>query len=261
MILGLLQARVSSRRLPGKVLKPILGVPMLLRQIERLARCRRIDRLVVATSTDPSDDPLVVECQRHGIGVYKGSLSDVLGRFADASRIFRPNAIVRLTGVCPLADWELIDQAIELFETGGYDYITNFEPPTYPDGLDVEVVSTEALLEVAVVAQLPSEREHVTLFIRNHPERYKIGRLTQSIDLSSHRWTVDDPEDLDFVQQIYQALYPTDAAFTTDDILSFVRNNPELLTINAHIGRNEGLKKSLILDEIWLSKGTGRDER
>ena len=102
---------------------------------------------------------------------------------------FVADIVVRLTGDCPLADWELIDQAIDAFQAGGYDYLTNAEPPTYPDGLDVEVVSEKALLDAAVTAQLPSEREHVTLFIRNHPERFNIGRLTQSMDLSFHRWT------------------------------------------------------------------------
>jgi len=127
---------------------------MLFRQIERLARCRRIDRLVVTTSTDPSDDPLVVECARRDIPVHRDSLFDVLGRFASAARVFRPDIVVRLTGDCPLADWELIDQAIDAFQAGGYDYLTNAEPPTYPDGLDVEVVSEKALLDAAVTAVL-----------------------------------------------------------------------------------------------------------
>jgi len=254
MILALLQARVSSSRLPGKVLKPILEQPMLFRQIERLVRCRRIDRLVVTTSTDPSDDPLVAECTRRNISVHRDSLFDVLERFASAARVFRPNIVVRLTGDCPLADWELIDQAIDAFQAGGYDYLTNAEPPTYPDGLDVEVVSEKALLDAAVTAQLPSEREHVTLFIRNHPERFNIGRLTQSMDLSFHRWTVDDPEDLDLVQRIYEALYPANAAFTTADVLAFLQSNPELMAINSHIERDAGLRKSLMLEESRLQR-------
>ena len=126
-------------------------------------------------------------------------------------------------------------------------------PPTYPDGLDVEVVSEKALLDAAVTAQLPSEREHVTLFIRNHPERFNIGRLTQSMDLSSHRWTVDDPEDLDLIQRIYEALYPANVAFTTADILALLQSNPELMAINSHLERDAGLRKSL-LDESRLQR-------
>ncbi len=254
MILGLLQARVSSSRLPGKVLKPILGEPMLFRQIERLGRCRRVERLVVATSTEASDDVLVKECAQRNIAVHRGDLGDVLGRFACAARQFSPKAVVRLGGDCPLADWQLIDEAIDMFETGGYDYLTNADPPTYPDGLDVEVVSTEALLETAAVAQLPSEREHVTLFIRKHSDRFRIGRITRNPNLSALRWTVDNPEDLDLVRRIYEALYPANAAFTTADILALLENNPELTAINGHIERDEGLKPSLQRDQIWLQR-------
>lgn len=252
MILGLLQARVSSSRLPGKVLEPILGEPMLFRQIERLGRCRRIARLVVTTSTDASDDVVVNECERRNIAVHRGNLSDVLGRFACAARQFSPDAIVRLSGDCPLVDWQLIDEAIDIFEAGRYDYLTNADPPTFPDGLDVEIVSTEALLETAAVAQLPSEREHVTLFIRNHPERFRIGRMVRDPDLSALRWTVDNPEDLDLVRRIYEALYPANAAFTTADILELLKKKPQLMAINGHIERDEGLKLSLQRDQIWL---------
>lgn len=252
MILGLLQARVSSSRLPGKVLEPILGEPLLFRQIERLGRCRRIERLVVTTSTEASDDVLVNECAHRNIAVHRGDLGDVLGRFACAAREFNPKTIVRLCGDCPLADWQLIDEAIETFEAGRYDYVTNADPPTYPDGLDVEVVSTEVLLQTATAAQLPSEREHVTLFIRRHPERFKIGRIARNPNLAALRWTVDNPEDLNFVRRVYEALYPGNAAFTTADILALLERRPQLTAINAHIARDEGLQPSLQRDQIWL---------
>jgi spore coat polysaccharide biosynthesis protein SpsF len=254
MILGVLQARVSSSRLPGKVLKPILGQPMILRQIERLRRCKRMDQLVVATSTDPSDDPLVRMCEDSGVAVYRGSLLDVLSRYVGAAASYQPTAVVRLTGDCPLADPTLIDRAIENYSAGGYDYLSNVDPPTYPDGLDAEVVSYRALLEANDRARLPSEREHVTPYIRDHPEQFRLGAMKQNIDLSGLRWTVDNAEDFEFVRLVYEALYPSNLRFDTADILELMGRRPELARINSHIARNEGLMKSVAADQA----ATGR---
>jgi spore coat polysaccharide biosynthesis protein SpsF len=255
MILAILQARVSSTRFPAKVLKPLLGVPMIFRQLERIRDCRRLDGLVVATSTDPSDDPLVAECACRGVRVYRGSLDDVLDRFGGAAEAENADAIVRLTADCPLADWQVIDSAVGLFHGGAYDYVSNTEPPTYPDGLDVEVISRRALREAAAEARLPSEREHVTPFIRKHPERYAIGQLVQVDDESDHRWTVDEVADFELVRRIYEALYPVNPRFTTADILSLMRRNPELISINRHIERNISLRKSERADAEWRGKG------
>jgi spore coat polysaccharide biosynthesis protein SpsF len=254
MILGVLQARVSSSRLPVKVMKTILGTPMILLQIERLKQCRRIDRLVVATSTEASDDPLVRACESHGITIYRGSLSDVLSRFVGAAQPYQPTAVVRLTGDCPLADAQVIDFAIETYLSGGYDYLSNVDPPTYPDGLDVEVVSYRALLEANDRARLPSEREHVTPYIRNHPEQFRLGSVKQSVDQSALRWTVDNPEDFEFVRLVYEALYPSNPLFGTADILALMDRRPELVRINRHVPRNAGLVKSLAADEEWTGR-------
>jgi spore coat polysaccharide biosynthesis protein SpsF (cytidylyltransferase family) len=254
MILAVLQARVSSSRLPGKVLKPILGTPMLFLQIERVARSRRIDYLVVATSTDPSDDPIFEQCQSRGVQVHRGSLADVLSRFVGAVAPYQPKTVVRLTGDCPLADWRVIDLAIETFEAGGYDYLSNVDPPTYPDGLDVEVFSYRALLDADLNAEKPTEREHVTPFIRNSPERFKVGVLTQKIDQSKLRWTVDDPRDFDLVRTVYEALYPVNPKFETADVLALLRRQPELSRVNSGISRNEGLAKSLAADESCVRR-------
>jgi spore coat polysaccharide biosynthesis protein SpsF (cytidylyltransferase family) len=251
MILAILQARVSSSRLPGKVLKPILGKPMLFLQIERLMRCRRFHLLVVATSIDRSDDILAQQCAERGILVYRGSLTDVLDRFIGAAQKYEPDAVVRLTGDCPLADWEVIDLTISTFLNGGYDYLSNTDPPTYPDGLDVEIVSYRALIEAGAEARLPSEREHVTLFARNHPDRYRIGSVKQQVDLSSLRWTVDESEDLEFVRAVYEALYPSKHDFNTSDILALIGRRPELRRINDNIARDVGLSKSRAIDEEW----------
>lgn len=250
--LAILQARVSSTRLPGKVLKPILGEPMLLRQIERLRRCRGFDRLVVATSTDASDDPLAAACEGWDVACHRGSLDDVLDRFVAAARAYQPDIVVRLTGDCPLADPEVIDAVIRYFRQGDYDYASNVDPPTFPDGLDVEVMRYSCLVQAHREATLPSQREHVTPFIRAHAERFRLGCHTAATDLSHLRWSVDEPDDFAFVKAVYEALYPGKPDFTTADVLRLLAGNGHLASINSAIARNEGLKKSLLKDAEHL---------
>ena len=258
MILGLLQARTSSRRLPGKVLKPILGRPMLARQIERLRRARRLDKLVVATSTDTSDGPIAGLCATIHVHCFRGSLDDVLDRFYQAARSYAPRAVVRLTGDCPLADPEVIDQLIEKHVSGGFDYTSNVVMRTYPDGLDAEVMEFHCLEDAWYEAKLPSEREHVTPFIRARHDRYRFGRLTQPRNLSHHRWVVDDPEDFAFVAAIYEALYPVKPAFTTADILDLLERRPDIAAKMGHAPTNEGYRRSLAADAAALAARKGK---
>jgi spore coat polysaccharide biosynthesis protein SpsF len=221
MILGLLQARMSSTRLPGKVMKPILGAPMIDRQLERLARARSIDRLAVATSDDPSDDVLAAHLQARGVQVHRGPLYDVLARFAGALDAFGPaEHVVRLTADCPLADWRVIDDCIALHVDGGFDYSSNDLEPSYPRGVDVEVMRSDVLKAAAREATAPDEREHVTLFIYRRPDRFRLGSLKVAEDHSAERWTVDTPADFDFVRRVYERLYPDNPAFTSEDILA-----------------------------------------
>lgn len=252
-VLSILQARTSSSRLPGKVLMPILGKPMLFLHIERLRRCREFDQLVVATSIDPSDEALAAACESRGIACFRGSLNDVLDRFVQAARPYQPDTVVRLTGDCPLADPRVIDDVIRYFHAGDYDYVSNCVPPTFPDGLDVEVMRFSCLEQAHREAVLPSQREHVTLFLRTHPERYRLGNYTAYVDRSTMRWTVDEPEDFEFVRQVYEKLYPLSSAFTTQDILDLLENEPALQRINAQFERNEGAKKSLLADANYLA--------
>lgn len=207
MILAVLQARMSSSRLPGKVMKPILGQPMIGRQIERLRRCEAIDRLVVATSLDRSDDPLAAYCDELGVKVFRGSLADVLGRFQGAALVCGgAEHVVRLTADCPLAEPGVIDACVRLHLATGADYTSNTLERTYPDGLDVEVMRASALAEAAREADDAYEREHVTPFLYRRPERYRIAQLRQTRNLSDLRWTVDTTEDLAFVEQVFEAL-------------------------------------------------------
>lgn len=253
--LAILQARVSSSRLPGKVLLPVLGEPMLFRQIERIRRAAHIDHLVVATSIDPSDDPLAKECAVRGISCGRGSLNDVLDRFIVCAGTYNPEIVIRLTGDCPLADPDLIDQMLKEFEEGAYDYLTNANPPTFPDGLDIEVMRFSCLLEAHREATLPSEREHVTPFLRAHPERYRLGNHASEVDRSGLRWTVDEEQDFAFVQAVYQHLYPGRADFSAADIYQLLEDNPQLMAINSSFERNEGFKKSLQEDAHFLTRG------
>lgn len=248
-VLAILQARVTSTRLPNKVLASLHGQPMLARQIERLHRAKKLDKLVVATSCDASDDPLAAMCSAIGVPCYRGSLNDVLARFHGACSVFGPaDHIVRLTGDCPLADPAVIDSVVLHHMTSGADYTTNAFPPTWPDGLDVEVMRTEILQLIFEEARLPSEREHVTPYIYKHPDRFRIENVKSARDLSALRWTVDEPADLAFVSEVYAALYPQNSSFDTMAILSLLEQRPELAKLNTQFLRNEGYAKSLAND-------------
>jgi len=253
MILAVLQARMSSSRLPGKVLKPILGKPMLAHQIARVQRSKLIDKLVVATSTDASDDPIGILCRKMGVDCFRGSLDNVLDRFYQCAKKFKAGSVVRLTGDCPLADPEIIDNTISYFLKNGFDYANNCgKETTFPDGLDLEVFTFEALETSWNKARLPSEKEHVTPYITKHPEVFNLGLYKGVEDFSDLRWTVDEPRDFEFVTRIYEILYPESPSFNTQDILDLLKRNPEIMKINAGIERNEGSKKSLKQDEEYL---------
>ena len=243
--LAILQARVTSSRLPGKVLKPIMGRPMLALQIERVLRSKNIDQLIIATSTDRSDDRLATFCLDMNVHCYRGSLKDVLDRFYQAAQTCKPDHIVRITGDCPLIDPEVIDEVIAFYLNGDYDYASNSVEPTFPDGLDVEIFRFSALEGAWKEACLPSQREHVTPFIHQQPNRYRIGHYKNTEDLSHLRWTVDEPEDFDLVNKIYEELYPAEPNFRMADVLHLLQQRPEWLTINKQFERNEGFIKSL----------------
>jgi len=219
MTVAILQARMSSTRLPGKVMKPLAGRPMIERQLERLRRCETLERLVVATSLDTSDDPLAALLGELGVDVHRGSLTDVLDRYVGAAQAFGVTGdVVRLTADCPLADPGVIDGCVRRRVELGVDYCSNGRRRTYPHGLDVEAFTLEALLTAGREATDPYDREHVTPFIYRHPERFTIGELAQAQDEGYLRWTVDTPEDFAFVERVYAALYPTKPDFTSDDV-------------------------------------------
>jgi len=252
VILGILQARVSSKRLPAKVLLPLVGKPMLLRQFERLQRSHFLDQLIIATSTDSSDDPIEDLCKTEGIHCFRGSLEDVLSRFYHASLNFKPDQIARFTGDCPLSDPKIVDRVIQFHLTEKFDYSSNSLDPTFPDGLDTEVFTFSALEMAYQKAKLTSDREHVTPFLYHHPETFHLGSYRNETNLSHLRLTIDEAVDYEVVSLIFEQLFPRKPDFDLDDALNFLSQNKILQTLNRKVIRNEGYQKSLAMDNQVL---------
>ncbi len=236
---------MGSSRLPGKVLLLVAGKPLLQHQIERVRRAKAIDLLVVATSTDAADQPIADLCARLGVPCFRGSLDDVLDRMVQAARPHAPRWFVRLTGDCPLADPGVIDEVVHTCRDADADYASNALHPTFPDGLDVECMRFTSLEEAWRDARKPSEREHVTPFLHQQPQRFRIREVRHEPDLSGLRWTVDEPADFVFVSQVFEHLLPRLPRFGMKDVLQLLAARPELAQINGGIVRNEGYLRSL----------------
>ncbi|MCI0582965.1 MAG: glycosyltransferase family protein [Chloroflexi bacterium] len=226
---------MGSTRLPGKVLAPIVGRPMLDLQLERLERVQTPAIIVVATSTLPADDVVVEVARARGTATHRGSEDDVLARFAGAAAAVDAAVIARTTADCPLIDPGVVDRALEAVVAGTCAYASNTVDRTYPRGLDIEAF-TRAALEVADrEATDPAEREHVTPFILRRPELFRPCSVKADADRSAERWTVDTAEDLELVRRIYEALYPANPAFSTADVIALLNDHPEWRAINAGV--------------------------
>ncbi len=224
---------MSSSRLPGKVMRPLLGEPMIGRQIERILRAQKLDRLIVATSGRSDDDVVSRHCRALGVGVHRGSLDDALDRYVGATREFGRQAkhIVRLTADCPLTDWSVIDACVDQHLHAGDAFTSNAMRRTFPQGLDVEVM-TVSLLEELAAHSTTVQREHVTQLVYDQPQTYRIGHVTQAIDESQRRWTVDTAADFAMVEAVYGALYVQKPDFKSQDIRDFLDSRPEIRRIN-----------------------------
>jgi len=231
-ILTLLQARTTSTRLPGKVLKPVLGEPMMQRQIERTRAARNIGKLAVATSDHPSDDAIEALCSSLHLDCFRGSLEDVLDRYYRAALHYEPRHIVRMTCDCPMMDPQIVDDTIERHLQEENDYTSAGHDSGYPRGLNVEVMCRAALETAWRETRSPEDREHVTPYIKHHPEQFRTGRLVSAVDYSNMRWTVDTPEDFSFITRVYEMLYPGNPRFGMEDILQLLSRHPELSSIN-----------------------------
>jgi spore coat polysaccharide biosynthesis protein SpsF len=240
---------MNSSRLPGKVLVDIAGTPMLQRIIERTAAARSVDEVVVATTIGPDDDVLVDQLHRAGVGsVYRGSVDDVLDRFARCATLHRADIVVRVTADDPLKDPGLIDRAVAILMTDpSMDYCSNTIIPSFPEGLDIEVVRFAALSRANAEAFLKSDREHVTPYIWRHPKRFGVHNFSADRDLSSWRWTVDEPADVEFMRAIF-ARFGDDPLVPYQQVVAWIDANPDLRLINEGQARNAGYLKSLQAD-------------
>jgi spore coat polysaccharide biosynthesis protein SpsF len=236
-IVMIVQARMTSTRLPGKVLKQVLDKPLLEYQIERLRQVQLVDEIVVATTTNQADDPIIDLCQHLSIPYFRGSEFDVLGRYYEAAITHQAETIIRVTADCPVIDPEVIDRVIQFYvqNQSAYDYVSNCLQRSYPRGMDVEVFSFESLQKAYVQATDPFEREHVTPFIYGHNKEYRLANLAAPDDQSQHRWTVDTPEDFELIRRILESLYPKQPQFRLLDILTLLHHHPEWRVLNAHI--------------------------
>ncbi|MGD8326011.1 MAG: glycosyltransferase family protein [Sphingomonadales bacterium] len=238
MIIAVLQARIGSSRFPGKVLANILGQPLLVRQIERIARARLIDRLVVATTGRDEDDAIAHLAGQLRIDCYRGSVDDVLDRYYQCAKRYDADHIVRLTADCAFLDPQVIDDLVRMHLREANSYSSNTQPKSYPQGLEAEIMSRKTLAWVWENATQVSEREDVTSFIHNNPELLRIGNLQNQIDHSALRWTIVERNDLNFTREIYAELYPENPAFTTQDVLDYLNAHPEIGQITSETGPN-----------------------
>lgn len=250
MITAIVQARMGSTRLPGKVLMPILGQPMLALQLQRVSAAKLVDRVVIATSGHPSDLAIQQFAQIKGIPCIRGAVDDVLDRYHQAAKRNNAEHIVRLTGDCPLIDPDVIDTVIRVHIKERNDYTSNVHPPTFPDGMDVEVMSFAALNEAWSYADKPSEREHVTSYFRRDLDHVQMGNVLHDQDLSHLRLTVDEAADYEVVKSVFEGLIAQGLTFTLADITAFLQENAQVAEKNADIKRNEGFEQSLKKDAL-----------
>ena len=239
--LVILQARMASTRLPGKVMLEINGIPSIKFQIDRI-RNSKIDNLVVATSTDYSDDILVAYLKTIDVEVRRGPLEDVATRFQQILDEYNPESFLRLTADCPFVMPKLIDQMLDCFQLKNLDYLTNSTPPTFPDGLDIEVVKTSAFMNLVSLHLTAREREHVTLGFNSGNREFIRDNFGNLSDLSYLRWTLDYPEDLEYLRKIASYLVGREKYFAFEDILEILENHPEIVNHRGSNFRNIALK-------------------
>jgi len=236
-IVAIIEARFSSTRLPGKVLMPILGQPMLVRIVQRLKLARTLDDIVVATTDSAADDAVVDAMNYMGAHTFRGSETDVLDRVVKAAQAANADIIVEVTGDCPLIDPGLVDKVVADFLVGGADFVSNIIPHTTPRGTDVRVFRTSQLAEINRTSTDPADHEHVSLHFWEHLDRYACRNVEMDLPdvVSEIRLTVDTAEDLELVRAIYEGLYEKNPTFNLVDVLDFLNSRPELLELNRHI--------------------------
>jgi len=249
-VVAIIQARMGSTRLPGKVMKEIVGKPMLYHVINRVKHAKELDDIVIATTNLKEDTQILDLASEMEVRSYAGSENDVLDRYYQAAIMSKVDVIVRITADCPLVDPNVIDKVVRYYRINKFDYVGTSIKPSYPDGIDVEVFSFVSLKKTWSEAKLASEREHVTPYIWKNPNTFRIGNFINETDISYMRWSVDEQLDLEFVREIYNRLYAKDTLFYMEDVVDLLKKHPELMNINKGIIRNEGYLESLKEDKI-----------
>lgn len=236
-IVASIEARMTSTRLPGKILKPCMNRPMLELLVERLKRASLLDSIVVSTTTNASDDITVETAERIGVGYYRGSEEEVLTRVMEAMQVAKADVVVQITGDCPLLDPDIVDQIIRLFVYNQYDYVCNHLVRSYPRGLDCAVISMKALEKSVALIKDAAQLEHVGLSIYENQDKFKLLNVFAPSELCrpDYRWTLDTEDDYKFITTIFEKLYPKNPKFNSFDILELIRNCPEIPKINQHI--------------------------
>ncbi|MER1998567.1 MAG: glycosyltransferase family protein [Lysinibacillus sp.] len=235
-VVAIIQARMSSTRLPGKILKTVLDKPLLQYQMERLQRCKTLDQIVIATTTNECDDAIIAFCEQQNIAYYRGSEHDVLARYYEAATLYEADVVVRITSDCPVIDPSIVDKVVHTYvENPTYDYLSNTLLRSYPRGMDTSLMPYKTLAAIHEVATDPADREHVTKYAYDRPQQFVVGNVSNELDYSEHRWTVDTIEDFEVVKILLEALYPTNKNFTMNDMVHYVEEHPNVKAINAHI--------------------------
>ena len=237
-IVIIVQARMSSSRLPGKIQLPLAGAPLLARMVERAKAAKLANQVIVATSTESSDDGLVALGREFGFHVFRGALNDLLDRHYQAALACQADVVLKIPSDCPLIDPAIIDKVISFYLSNAhqYDFVSNLHPATYPDGNDVEIMPFSVLKSAWENATRPLEREHTTPYIWENQQMFRVGNVTWECGLDysmSHRWTIDYPADYEFINEVYKALYSDHAIFDIDDILNLLQRQPALMHINS----------------------------
>lgn len=233
----IVQARMTSTRLPGKVLKEVLGKPLLQYQVERLRQVKLADEIIIATTINMTDQPIVEFCEQFGIPYFRGSEKDVLSRYYYAAKDAHADVIVRITADCPVIDPQVIDKVVSYYYShqADYDYVSNALTSTYPIGMDTEVFSYKVLHEAYCEAREQPDREHVTPFIYRQPDRYRLANVAYERNESFRRLTVDTIEDFELIKRIIEVLYPINPQFLLEDILEILQCNIEWSLINSKV--------------------------
>jgi spore coat polysaccharide biosynthesis protein SpsF len=246
MIVAIIQARMNSSRLPGKVMLTACEKPLLLHQIERMKDSKTIDKIVIATSVKKEDDVIKDFCEENNIMCIRGSENDLLSRYKMAADETQADVVVRLTSDTPLLEYNVIDKVVNVYTKNKYDFVSNCYPlpRTYPDGMNIEVFSKKILDEMYFNAKKPSEREHVTFYVLAQPKKFNIFRVDNIKDVSDYRFNLDYELDYELIREVFNNLYKDGQIFLLEDIIKFLEKNPKILKINSEIEPYKGILNS-----------------